>query len=116
MATRLPLVIVSGQVEQLQAGDAISGAVVTITQIEFDFGAVPVSAKSFIIVDAAVTAASKIIISQHGGAATGRQADENEMDQLALWGNPGVGQFTLYATGTNNQLLSGKYRANYMVG
>ena len=61
------------------------------------------------------TAASKIVATQSGKAATGRSADENEMDVLSLRAVPAAGSFTLFAdvlTGRAN----GKFKINYMVG
>ena len=113
MVARLPLVIVSGMPAQLPSGDSITGA--TITEIEVDFGASAVRSKRFTITDAAVTASSKIVVMQSGKAATGRSADENEMDMLHFRAIPGAGAFTLLADCLTGR-VNGKYKANYLIG
>jgi hypothetical protein len=116
MAVKKPLVIGSGGVpQQLQAGDTVSGASATVTQIEIDLGASGVKSKKFTVTDAGVSASSAIVLTQAGNAATGRFADENEMDILALRAIPGTGNFSLLVdvlTGRAN----GKFKINYLVG
>lgn len=90
------------------------GGSTTVTQVEIDFGNVPVLTKTFTVTDVTVTAASKIIAVQAGTAATGRQADENEMDSVRFACNAGTGSFTVYASST--LLVTGKFKMNYIVG
>lgn len=87
----------------------------TVTEIEIDFGSSPTRTKKFTVVDAGVSASSKLVITQSGHAATGRQADENEMDPILFSGTPASGQFTLIANALTGP-VAGKYRANYVVG
>jgi len=91
------------------------GGSTTITEIEIDFGTSPTRTKTFTVTDASVSTSSKIVVSQSGHAATGRQSDENEMDPILFSGTPGSGQFTLIANALTGP-VAGKYRANYMVG
>ena len=86
-----------------------------ISEVEIDFGLSPIRTKTFIVVDAKVTANSKIVIVQSGHAATGRQADENEMDPILFSGTPASGQFTLIANALTGP-VTGKYRVNYILG
>lgn len=89
-----------------------SNGALTVTETEIDFGVVPVHKKQFTITDAGISATSKIIAVQSGKAATGRDADENEMDALILNCNPGTGQFTLNAFALPGP-VTGKYKVNY---
>lgn len=103
---------VSGNVATVSVS---GGGSATIIQIEIDFGASPVRTKHFTVTDATVSAASHLMINQSGTAATGRQADENEMDPILFSGTPGSGQFTLIANALTGPVV-GKYKVNYMVG
>ena len=95
--------------------DARSSGAAAITEIEIDFGASAVRSKKFLISDAAVLASSKVVPQQSGKAATGRQADENEMDMLHLRAAPAAGTFTLYAACLTGR-VNGKFKINYQVG
>ena len=95
--------------------DAHSGGAAAISEIEIDFGASAVRSKKFLISDAAVLASSKVVPLQSGKAATGRQADENEMDMLHLRAAPAAGAFTLYAACLTGR-VNGKFKINYQVG
>jgi hypothetical protein len=90
-----------------------SGAAV-ITQTEVDFGATPVAEASFVVVDAAVTATSKIIGSVAYQAPTGKDLDELEMDGLDIKFAPGTGQLTIYARGQDGYVAD-KFLINYQV-
>ena len=94
--------------------DAHSGGV-AVSEVEIDFGAAAVRSRKFSITDAAVTAASKLIALQSGKAATGRSADENEMDILHFAATPSAGAFTLYAACLTGR-VSGKYKVSYLIG
>ena len=86
-----------------------------IGEVEIDFGASAVREKRFTITNAAVTAATKIVATQSGKAATGRSADENEMDYLHLRAVPGAGTFTLHAACLTGR-VSGKFKVSYLIG
>jgi hypothetical protein len=85
------------------------------TQIEIDFGTIPTRSKTFTVIDVSVSSTSKLFPTQAGNAATGRHADENEMDPIIFSGIPGTGQFTLIASALNGPVV-GKYKVNYAVG
>jgi hypothetical protein len=51
---------------------------------------------------------------QAGNAATGRLADENEMDQIIWVALPGTGTFTLVSCPQQGP-VGGKYKVNYTV-
>jgi len=87
----------------------------SVIEVEIDFGGAAVQSKRFTIANAGVLATSKIVVDQSGKAATGRAADENEMDFLHLRAVPGAGSFTLFAACLTGR-VSGKYKVNYLVG
>jgi Protein of unknown function (DUF2793) len=87
----------------------------SLAEVEIDFGATALRSRKFTITDAAATAASKIIATQSGKAATGRFADENEWDQLHLRAVPGAGSFTLHAACLTGR-VSGKFKVSYLIG
>lgn len=87
---------------------------VSITKVELDFGATPVDSIQFTVVDAAVSTSSKIIIVQSGEAATGRDADENEMDPIHVSAKPETGQFKVLAHSLKGR-VTGKFKFNYQV-
>ena len=86
----------------------------TFSEVEIDFGTVALRTKVFSITDAASTSTSKIVAVQSGKAATGRAADENEMDCIQFSVLPGTGSFSLYAY--TSSFVSGKYKVNYTIG
>ncbi len=94
---------------------SVTGGSTTITELEVDFGTDPVRTKNFLVIDASVFSASSLLINQSGAAATGRQADENEMDPILFSGTPTIGQFILIANALTGPVV-GKYRVNYAVG
>lgn len=67
------------------------------------------------VTDAGVSTTSKVIAIQSAKAATGRQADENEMDPFTCRVEPGTGQFTLICKGYEGP-IHGKYLIWYTVG
>jgi hypothetical protein len=91
--------------------DGDDGAL-TVTEVEVDFGVVPVFEKQITVTDAGVSGTSKIIAVQSGKAATGRDADENEMDSLLLNCTPATGQFVLNCRAIPGP-VSGLYKINY---
>lgn len=84
-------------------------------QTEVDFGATPTLTGTFTISDAAVQVGSKIVAAQSADAATGREADENDMDPLDVAaGIATAGGFTIYAKAGNGPVV-GKFKINYLV-
>jgi hypothetical protein len=86
-----------------------------VVEIEVDFGPVAVRSKKFIIANAAVTAASTLVVLQSGSAATGRQADETEMDLLYPVAIARNGSLDIMVTCLTGR-VSGKYKLNLMIG
>jgi hypothetical protein len=69
----------------------------SITETEIDFGTTPVRTKKFTVTDAAITAASKIMVTSSGNIATSRVGDDWEWDSINFTAKAGSGQFTLTA-------------------
>lgn len=95
-------------------GSGANGGV-TIAEVEVDFGSVPVWSKVLTVIDATITTASKIIAVQSGKAASGREADENEMDPILFSATPQSGQMLLIANPQAGP-VGGSYKVNYIVG
>jgi hypothetical protein len=87
-----------------------------INEIEVNFGNTPVMEKMFNIIDAAVTATTKIIAVQSGSAPTGKNADDNEMDVIHFTAFPKTGNFDLYATVISGFKVGGFYKVLYTTG
>lgn len=114
---KTPLVLTNGEVEQLQAGDTLAGSSgTTIKQIEVDFGTTPVSEGLFTITDVAVTNISNIIASMAYKAATNKDLDECEMDNLIIRCSNGVGTFDMYIITDDGSYLADKFFINYLIG
>jgi hypothetical protein len=74
------------------------GGSFTVTETEVDFGTNPVVEKTFTIVDALVSATSKIMVTESGSIATGRIAGGDSLwDSIVYSCVPASGSFTLYA-------------------
>ena len=73
------------------------GGSATWTEVEVDFGSLPVYDASFTVADAGVSATSEVAVVQSGNAATGRADGDAQFDSIAYAAQPAVGQFTLYA-------------------
>lgn len=92
-----------------------SGGSISFTTVEIDFGSVAGWTEVTTIVDASVSSTSKVTAWQAGNAATSRQADENEMDQLTCVCIPGSGSFTLICTAIRS-VTHGLFKIHYTVG
>lgn len=86
-----------------------------IKQTEIDFGSVPISEASFIVVDSDVISSSKLIGNIAYEAPTGKDIDELDMDIIDLKFTSGLGQFTVYVKGLEGYLHD-KFKINYLVG
>jgi hypothetical protein len=87
------------------------------SQTEVDFGDLTyVTEKTFTVVDANVTATSKITAQLAYEAPTNKQLDEVEMDDLViLCGQCATGSFSMVITSLTGSLY-GKFKINYMIG
>jgi len=86
-----------------------------LTTVEINFGTDAKFVAKLTVVDAAVTATSKIIALQSGIAATGRQADENEMDSITCNATPAAGSFVLQCH-CSRSVTHGLFKVNYTIG
>ena len=85
------------------------------TEVEIDFGTVPVYEATFTITDAAITSSAvKIAIIPCGKAATGRTADDWQWDGGTFAANPGAGSATCYAAFFPGPIV-GKRKLQYQV-
>lgn len=93
-----------------------ASSAVAVKQTEIDFGATPVYAAEFVIVDADVSPTTQIVAQVAYEAPTGKDLDELEFDDLLLKATPGSGQFTLRATSVDGTYLHDKFKVNYVIG
>ena len=84
-------------------------------QVEVDFGPVPTSYGVFTVTDAAVSALSRLHVVQAGNAATGRSADENEMDPIAFSARASAGVLTITGRTLDGPVV-GRYVVDYITG
>lgn len=96
-----------------------AGATWTEHEIDLDTCGVGVGKGSRVckktVTDAGVSSTSKIAVLHSAKAATGRQADENELDPITCRAEPSAGSFTLICKGHEGP-IHGKYLVNYTVG
>ena len=90
-----------------------SNSILNGAQTSIDFGATPVYDATFTVTDSLVTASTQIVLQQDGSAATGKDADENQMDQLLLIPTASDGSFTIYAKAYDGSYLAGAFNINY---
>ena len=90
------------------------GGSFSATEIEVDFGTKPVFDALFTISDGAVSATSKIVISESGKPATGRVAGDAQFDSISAAANPGTGSFALYCMARPGPVV-GKRKLQYSV-
>lgn len=93
MVARNPLVLVSGQIQELPAGDTVNGATggggsFAFTQVEVNLGTRGTRSGSFTIAGAALTIGKAVLIQQAKAAYTGKGTltDESQMDQVRVVG------------------------------
>lgn len=94
---------------------ATSGGVI-VNEVEVNFGYPPMRESTFIITDAAVTPASRILAQQSGAAPTGKNADDNEMEKFVCTARAGAGSFMLHCAVIEGIRLAGRYRVSYLKG
>lgn len=87
----------------------------TWTAVEIDFGVDAKFVAKLTVVDASVTATTKVMVLQSGIAATGRQADENEMDSITCNATPAAGTFILQCA-CQRSVTHGLFKVNYTLG
>ncbi len=112
MATRRPLVIVDGQVQELPSGDIVSGAgsgAIALASVTLDFGSVPTDSKAFSITDAAVTTLSKVVM------VASPDGDEYEMDGFSCAAHCAVNGTILAYIHAHPGPVSGTRKFQYLV-
>lgn len=92
MSTKKPIVVNNGESEQLQTGDSL---LLGLVEIEIDFGAAPLSSKTFTITDAGVITTNKILIYTSPKPGTGRVGNDWEVEMPFFTAKAGVGNFLL---------------------
>lgn len=100
--------------QEFSCGTDQSAAGSSWTTTEIDFGVRSTWNKVATVVDGGVSGTSKIIVVQAGTAATGKQSDDNEMEQINCNGIPGTGQFTLNCT-AQRTVTHGAFKVHYLV-
>ena len=85
------------------------------TEIEIDFGPLPVYGAEFTITDAAINVASKVQVLPCAKPATARTADDWAWDGAAFAANPGAGSATCYAHFLPGPIV-GPRKVQYSVG
>lgn len=108
----MPYVIPGPVGPQGPAGGGGGGGSATI--VELDFGATPVDSKQFVVADGALTAASKVSITQCAQPATGRESDENELDPIVASAVASLGSMTVYTHALKGRVV-GPYKFIYQV-
>jgi hypothetical protein len=93
----------------------ISGGSATINQTTIDFGSAEKSDELFNIVDAGISATSKIIAFVTWVSALGRDPDEVMADPISIAVEPLAGSMNIYAMALEGT-VSGKYAVNYQIG
>jgi len=109
----------AGTVTSVNVQDAIeevAGMIAPVTEVEIDFGTVPVPSKSFTITDANIKATSVIDVLASAKTATGRVGtDDMEWDGLSLSAVPASGSMIVYAVANPGPVV-GKRKIHYRVG
>lgn len=83
---------------------------------EIDFGTTPVADTVFTITDAQCSTSSLVLCWPDYTAATGKDLDECEMDQLeTIAGTPQNGSFSLYVRARDSSYLADKFRVKYIL-
>ena len=94
----------------------IEGSSVSMTQVEVDFGDLPVSSQEFTISDATAVSTSNISAAVAYEAPTGKQLDEVTMDNLQIrCGQPSAGSFKMFIDTADGSYLAGYFKINYTI-
>ncbi|CAB4183394.1 hypothetical protein UFOVP1439_20 [uncultured Caudovirales phage] len=101
----------SGQLKKALVSDLAGSGSFTVSTAEINFGTVPVKSKRITVTDAAITTASKIMVTPNGATATGRVGNDWEWDTIDFSVVAGTGNFLL--TGTASGRIKGKRNIYY---
>lgn len=91
------------------------GGASTVSQTTIDFGTTEKSDEVFNVVDAGISASSKIIAFVTWLSTLGRDADEIMADPISISVEPLAGSMNIYAMALEGT-VSGKYAINYQIG
>lgn len=91
-------------------------ALAAVYEVEIDFGDLPVAEGAFVIANPNVGVGSAVQASMVYAAATGKDLDECEMDDLIFRCAAGDGQVTMFVRAADGSYLHGCFRVAYMVG
>ncbi len=120
MAARSALVIVAGEVQQLQAGDTLAGASggagLTLSTVEIDLGATARRSGYFTITGSGLTTSKPVAINKAVGPYTGKGslADEAEMDAMTVSASV-VNATTIKGYWASPTHVRGNHKFNYQV-
>ena len=92
------------------------GGTASIRQVEVDFGTVRRMQWSGTAADAALVGGERVMAQQSGQAATGRHADENELEFFSVNARATAGSLVLYVDALGGSSLQGKHKIDYLVG
>jgi hypothetical protein len=117
---RKPLVLSAGTIQQIPAGDQLDPATLPASSGGAIMATVEVNCQSYyteaVVINASVTASSKINAAMSMDSTTGRDGDEAEMEPANVFVKDIVsGQFTLVALAQEGP-FDGPYKFNYMIG
>ena len=102
----------AGKPSRTLVSSLIAATGVTFSSFVTDFGSSPTYDGYFTITDAGVTSGSFIVITQSGVAASGQDADENELVDFMVNVTPGTGNFSVYLQAQDGY-VAGKYTFYY---
>jgi hypothetical protein len=96
--------------------DAIKELADKTTQIEVDFGPLPIYGKEFTILDSRVKVGSLITAEVAYDTPTGKELDEIEADDFVVKaGSATVGSFKLFINTSDGSYLHDKFKVNYHI-
>jgi hypothetical protein len=89
------------------------GGSATLTEVEIDFGIIPVNNKTFTITDVAITNTKKIIIFPSPSNATGQLGNDWEVDGATFSAKANTGNMTLYVNAPFS--MNGRRKIYYQI-
>lgn len=88
----------------------------SVTQVEVDFGASPLTEKLVTVTDAGITGTSKIMATLARATSTGKTfVDETDMDEIMISCSPNTGSMDCLVRSQKGQFM-GTLKINYQVG
>lgn len=121
MATRRPLVLVAGQLQELPVGDEVAGApapgAAAFSSIEANLGSTARRSGSFLITGSGLTTGKPVMIAKAAGPYTGKgsRADEAEMDLITATGVV-ISATQIRVYWQSQGPVRGNHKFNYQIG